>query len=92
MSTKNDLPVATYQTGPEETYLVGTKEQIEELAKTLLDAVQNTSEENFFGVPAEVNVLKKPIMDSKGDFSIDHIVIVKKAEDKDKIFYSVQNT
>lgn len=92
MTTKNDLPVATYQTGPEETFLVGTKEQIEALAKTLLDAVQNTSEEKFFGVQAGVKVLKKPIMDSKGDFSIDHIVVVKNTEDKDIILYSVQNT
>ena len=92
MSTKNDLPVATYQTGPEETFLVGTKEQIEAFAKTLLDAVQNTSEEEFFGVPAKVKVLKKPVLDSKGDFSLDHIVVVKDIEDKDKIFYSVQNT
>jgi len=92
MSTKNNLPIATYQTGPEETFLVGTKEQIKVLAKTLLDAVEDTSEEEFFGVVAGVNVLKSSILDAKGDFSFDHIVVVKDSEDKDKIFYSVQNT
>ena len=92
MSNKLGLPIATFQTGPEETFLVGTKAQIETFANSLLNAVKNTSEEEFFGVTAQVNCLKKTILDSKGDFSFDHVVVVKSNEEKDEIFYRVQNT
>lgn len=79
------------QTGPEESFLIGTPEQLKEFANAILAAIEKTNEQDFFGVNANVCALERSLLDGKGTVMIDHIVAVKDDETKNEVFYNVYN-
>ena len=87
-----DKPLITYQTGPDESYLIGTKEQLIAFANAIISAVDGARPGQFFGQPARVTHFTEGILDRKAEISLDEVVVVDSNEKKDATFYAVYNS
>ena len=92
MSNQNSFPILAYQTGPDESYLIGTKEELLSFAQKIVSAVEESKPGIFFGHAASVKYISKDILDSKGEVDIDAIVLVANSQAKDEIFNSIYNS
>ncbi len=92
MTQSSDKPLITHQTGLDESYLIGTKEQLLAFADAIISAVNRATPDDFFGQPARVTHFTKGILDSKADIGLDEVVVVDTNEKKDAIFYAVHSS
>lgn len=80
MSSSSDKALITYQTGPDESYLIGTKEQLLEFAATIVRAVESATEDNFWGCPVAITHFESAVLDSKAEVGLDDVVVVETNE------------
>jgi hypothetical protein len=85
-------PLVTCQTGSNESFLIGTREQLLSLAESILQAIHSAAPNNFFGHSVLTSNTLSGKLDSKGDLGIDEVVVVETDEQKDAVFYSVYNS
>mgnify|MGYP001050261382 FL=1 len=85
-------PLITYQTGENETYLIGTEEQLLSFAQAIIDSVNSAKGEEIWGESVKVSKLIHGSLDSKAEIQIDEVVVVANDEQKDRIFYEIYNS
>ncbi|MGH1378958.1 MAG: hypothetical protein ACRBB3_09070 [Alphaproteobacteria bacterium] len=85
-------PLITYQTGEEESFLIGTKEQLIKFAEQILESVNNANTDNFFGEKVMTSRTLSRVLDGKGSLQIDELVITDNDEQKSEIFYKIINS
>ena len=84
--SSSDQPIITYQTGENESYIIGTKEQILNFANTIIKAVENAEPTDFVGEEVLSTSFTTAILDSKGEVGIDEVFIVKDDDQKNDVF------
>lgn len=67
----------TYQTGSNESFLIGTREQLLSLAESILQAAHSAAPDNFFGHSVLTSNILSGTLDSKGDLGIEEKVILE---------------
>ncbi len=92
MKDSCDKPLITYQTGPDESYLIGTKEQLLAFANAIISAVNGATPDDFFGQPARVSHFTERILDGKAEIGLNEVVVVDTNKKKDAIFYAMYNS
>lgn len=85
-------PLVTHQTGENESFLIGTREQLLSLAESIVQAVNSAKPSEFFGHRVLTSNILYGKLDSKGELGIDEVVIVESDEQKDAVFYTVYNS
>ncbi|WP_144391797.1 hypothetical protein [Pleionea sediminis] len=89
---KANKPLITYQTGENESYLIGTKEQLIEFANSIIDSVKSAKPEEFFGMKVLVSNDIHGSLDSKAEIQLDAVIVTESDEQKDAIFYNIYNS
>ncbi|MDH5231599.1 MAG: hypothetical protein OEY38_16175 [Gammaproteobacteria bacterium] len=90
--TLDDRPLITYQTGENESYLIGTEEQLLSFANSIIEAVSLAKPDNFSGENVLVSNSIQGTLDSKAEIRLDEVVVVENNEQKDRIFYKIYNS
>jgi hypothetical protein len=92
MKPETTYPIITTQTGLDEAFIIGTREELIAFANSILDAVQDVKPDVFFGVNAHASDLISGSLDSISQVRIDWLVVAKTPEEKREIFYKVYNS
>ena len=85
-------PLITYQTGENESFLIGTEKQLLSFAQSIIDAVQSAKPEHFFGEKVLVSGLLRGKLDPKAEIGVDEVVVVGNDQQKDALFYRIYNS
>ena len=88
----DEKPLITYQTAENESFLIGTEEQLLSFAQSIIQAVKSAEPDDFFGEKVLVSGLVRGKLDSKAGFQLDEVVVVKSNEQKDALFYRIYNS
>ena len=89
---KKEKPLITYQTGPNESYLIGTKDQLLNFANSIIDSVNSAKTDKFLGVDVLVNNIISTELDSKAEIQIDEVIVVENDKLKNELFYKIYNS
>ena len=90
MSVPRDRPVIMYETGPDESALIGTHEQLARFARTILDQLAQLGDEsNHHGVDVRFLQVDPGLNDPLGDIAIDGIVVVANESDRRKLVNAI---
>jgi len=82
--------VITAQTGWNEAFLVGTKEELLAFAQNIIDSVNNAKEDEFFGEEVKTSNLLAGKLASHSEVQFDWIAITKDSEQTLEISHKVQ--
>jgi hypothetical protein len=81
--------VATYETGANESLLIGTEAQLLSFAKSIIESVIESKSENFWGEEVLVSDRVYGALDPRGAIAFDWIAITENDEQKDTIFSTI---
>lgn len=85
----NSMPAIMYETGDDEAFLVGTKDEIKAFARALLDALQTTSEsQNYLGISCKS--IKTPSTETWGYTCIEGLIVTESVKDKKKLINAIR--
>ena len=90
--TSEDRPLITYQTGENESFLIGTKRQLLSFANSIIEAVSSAKADDFFEEKVFVSKSISGFLDSKAEIQLDEVVVVESNEQKDRIFFKIYNS
>ena len=82
----------TYQTGENESYLIGTKEQLLKFAQTIIKSVNEAVPTEFFGEEVLSSQQIHGSLDGKAEIQLDEVVVTTDSQQTDRIFYNIYNS
>ena len=89
---QDEKPLITYQTGENESFLIGTEEQLLSFAQAIVEAVKSAKPDDFFGEKVLVSGMLRDKLDSKAEIRFDEVVVVESNEQKKAVFYKIYNS
>lgn len=91
MSVLSDRPAIMYETGPDESALIGTRDQLATFAQTILDRLdQRGSERNYHGVEGILLATDHGLTDPLGDIAINGLVVVADEWNRRKLVNAIR--
>lgn len=86
---RRERPFILYETGPDESFLLGTREELVAFAQKILQSLDEPMMENSYQeIPFQMaNVA---LNDSLGDATIDNLFVVASIEDKHKLVNKIR--
>lgn len=91
MSGTRNLPAIMYETGPEESALIGTRDQLAVFARSILDRLDEIRDESdYHGVAVRFLAPGNGLTESLGDIAIDGIVVVASESDRRKLLNAIR--
>ena len=92
MKQEETFPIITSQTGLDEAFLIGTREELIAFANSIINAVESVNPDVFFGVPADTSSLVSRRLHAISDVKFDWLVVTNTAEEKEDLFYKIYNS
>lgn len=88
-STSDSMPAIMYETGDDEAFLVGSKEEIEAFAQALLCALQSKSQsQNYLGVNCKS--IKTPRTEQWGFTCVEGLLVTESVKDKRRLINAIR--
>ena len=78
-------PIIEYQTGPDESVVVGSEKEILALEKSLIESVVSSEDEEFGGVQLKSSNNVAGVLDPIGGVALDWVLITKTEDDKKEV-------
>lgn len=92
MKPEKTFPIITSQTGLNEAFLIGTREELECFANSILEALNSVKPDVFFGFPTETSDLVSGNLDGISEVKLDWLVVTKTSKEKQEMFYKIYNS
>ncbi len=78
--------------GEDESYVIGTEEQLLSFAASIVESVNTVQPDTFFEEDVLVSDSIRGSQDDKAEIQLDEIVIVKNNVEKDRLFYKIYSS
>ncbi|WP_409306637.1 hypothetical protein [Pectobacterium sp. B1J-3] len=89
MSKPITSPIIACQTGFDEAFLIGTREELLDFANAIIEAVDKVQPDICFGVTVKTSNLLAEKLDVKSEVRLDYLVVTETPEEKEVIFQKV---
>ena len=83
-----DRPTIVYQTGPDESVLIGTESAILSFAASLLKSVADARSEEFLGVEVRSSDKINEALNNLGSCALDWVIVTKSDADTQELIHS----
>lgn len=80
-----DRPAIHYQTGPDESVLIGSRDSVLRFALALIESVETLEESDMDGVRVEESSAIQGSLDPLGEFGLDWVIIPPDDESREAI-------
>jgi len=92
VDTSSDKALITYQTGENESYFIGTKQQLLSFANSIIESVNSAKPDEFWEEKVLTSKLIHGCLDSKAEIQLDEVIVVENNDQKDSVFYKIYNS
>lgn len=87
--TASNRPVMTYETGPDESYLIGTEAELLSMAGLIERSVEEARPGHFLSMEGRSFRFESSLLDSKSDIGITRTFVVESAFEKEELLQRV---